>query len=87
MESLEEVIASKDPELINKKRGAIQERMTSIEKTLGRLLAKSTGKFNHGKFQRLRVQSEHESLKKHHKDFMSLYMMTSRRNLPSFKSK
>jgi hypothetical protein len=69
MESLEEVNASEDPEMIKRKRGAIQEMMTSIEKTIGRLLARSAGKFDHGKIPKLRVQAEQESLKKNKKDF------------------
>ena len=70
---MEEVIASQDPELINKKRGAIQERITSIEKSLRRLLARSAGKFDHGKIPRIQGQSEHEGLKKHQEDFKILY--------------
>ena len=69
MESLEEVIRLKDPELVKKKGGAIQERVTSIERTLWRLLTRSAGKFDHGKIPRLRVQVEHKSLKKFLEDF------------------
>ena len=43
--------------------------MTSIEKTLERLLARSAGKFNHGKIQRFQVKSELESLKKYQEEF------------------
>ena len=95
MSSLEEVIRSKDPELIKKKRGAIQEMMISIQKKMGRLLAGSAGKFDHHKIQRLQLQSEHESLKKYQEDFEIIheayYMYgmddESRRNLRSFKNK
>ena len=64
MESWEDVVHSRDPELIKKTRGTIQEGMTSIKKSLRRLLAGRAGKFDQGKIMRLRVQSEHKSLKK-----------------------
>ena len=69
MESLEEDIPSDDPELIKIMRGAIQGCLISIEMSLGRLLARSAGKFDHGKIPRLRIQAEHESLKKNKKEF------------------
>ena len=67
MESLEEVIRSEDPKLIKTRRDAIQEGMTSIEKSMRRLLARSAGKI-----QRLQVQIEHESIKKYQEDFKIL---------------
>ena len=63
MESWEDVVHSRDPELIKKTRGTIQEEMTSIKKSLRRLLARRGGKFDQGKLPRLQVQSEHGSLK------------------------
>ena len=55
MASLEEVIASRDPKLIKRKRGPVQGIITYIQKNLGRLLARSVGKFDHGKIQILQV--------------------------------
>ena len=63
MESLEVDVHSKDPELVKKKRGAIRKGKISIEKSLGRLLARRAGKFDQGKLPRLQVQSKHGSLK------------------------
>ena len=66
---MEEVIRSEDPKLIKTRRDTIQEGMTSIEKSMRRLLARIAGKFDHGKIPRLQVQSENESLKKFHEEF------------------
>ena len=63
MESLEEVICSKDQDLVKKKSDAVHEMMTSIEKSLGRLHASSAGKLDQGQLPRLQVQCEHGSLK------------------------
>ena len=38
--------------------------MLSVEKSLGRLLSKGTGKFDQGRVERLQVQSKHGSLQK-----------------------
>ena len=48
------VIRSEDSELIKTRRIAIEVRMTYIKKSLGRLLARGTGKFDHGKLPRLK---------------------------------
>ena len=53
MSSLEEVIQSEDPELIKTRRDAIQDGMSSIEKSLGRLLARRASKLDQGKILRL----------------------------------
>jgi hypothetical protein len=55
MASLEEVISSRDPELIKRKRGPFQQIITYIQKNLGRLLVRSAVKFDHGKIQRFQV--------------------------------
>ena len=66
---MEEVISTKDPEAIKRKRSTIQGMMTTIRKNLERLLARTAGKFDHDRILRLRVQGEHASLKKHQKNF------------------
>ena len=63
MESLEVVIPSEDPEIFKSRRDAIQEEMTSIEKSLRRLLARRASKFEQGKLPRLQVPNDHGSLK------------------------
>jgi hypothetical protein len=73
MASLEEAISSGDPEVIKKRRSTIQRTMTTVRKNLGRLLAKSAGKIDHEKIQRLQVQSEHVSLKKYEEDFKIIH--------------
>ena len=64
MASLEEVISSKDPAAIKKKRSAIQGMMTTIEKNIDKLLVKTDGQFQHEKIQRLRVEGEIATLRR-----------------------
>ena len=64
MASLDEVISSKDPESIKKKRSNFQGMMTTVRKNLGRLLVKTAGKFDHVKIQRIQVLEERVKLKK-----------------------
>jgi hypothetical protein len=64
----EEVVTLRYPGL-NKKRKTVQEIMASIQKNLGRLLARSARKFEHDKVPRLRVQAEDKSVKNHKMTF------------------
>jgi hypothetical protein len=64
MASLEDVISSRDPKVIKKKRSPIQGMIPKLQKSLGILLKKSEGKFERGKIKLLRVQQEHAKLKK-----------------------
>ena len=73
MATLEDVISTKDPEAIKRKRSAIQGMITTVRKSLVKLLAKTAEKFDHAKIQRLRVQGEHAGLKKHQQNFIIIH--------------
>ena len=76
MASIEEVISSKDPGLIKKRRGNFQGMLTTIHKNLGRLLVKTAGKFDHVKIQRIPVLEQHAKLKELQKNFEILHQPT-----------
>ena len=61
---MEEAISSGDPDVIKKRRSAIQGGMTKIQNRLEKLLPKCAGKFDHEKIKRLNVQGDHADLKK-----------------------
>ena len=63
MSSPEEVISSKDPDLIKRRRGNFQGMMTTICKNLGRLLVKTAGRFDHEKIQRTPILEQQVKLK------------------------
>ena len=46
---MEKDISSGDPEVIKKRRSTIQRMMTTVHNCLGKMLAKSAGKFDHDK--------------------------------------
>ena len=73
MASIEAVILSKDPEVIKKKRSTIQRFATGVRNNLDRLLVKTAGKFDHAKIERLEVQIDHSSLKKHFENFQVIH--------------
>ena len=73
MASLEEVISSKDPDVIKKKRSTIQGSMTRIRNHMGKLLTKSAGKFDHDKIKRLNVQENHTDLRKNLESFKVIH--------------
>ena len=55
MASNEDVISTKDPDAIKKKRSNIRRMITTISNSLAKLLEKSADKFDHAKIQRTRV--------------------------------
>ena len=73
MASLEDAISSKDPEEIKSKRSSIQGMMTKLQKSLGKLLLRSEGKFEHDKIKRLRVQQENTKLKRLEESFDEIH--------------
>ena len=73
MATLEDVISSKDPGAIKKKRSTIQRLVTGVRNNLDRLLVKTAGKFDHTKIERLEVHIDHASLKKHFENFQVIH--------------
>ena len=73
MASPEEVISSKDPELIKKRRSNYQGMMTTACKNLGRLLVKTAGKFDHERIQRIQVLEQQVKLRKLQENFDVLH--------------
>ena len=73
MASPEEVISSKDPDLIKKRRGNFQGMMTTVCKNLGRLLVQTAGKFDHKRIQRIQVLEQQVKLKKLQESFETLH--------------
>ena len=73
MATIEDVIASKDPEGIKKKRSTIQRFATGVRNNLDKLLVKTAGQFDHTKIKRLEVQIDHASLKKHFENFQVIH--------------
>mgnify|MGYP001322837347 CR=1 FL=1 len=73
MAAIEDVIASKDPEAIKKKRSTVQRLTTGVRNNLDKLLVKTAGKFDHSKIKRLEVQIDHASLKKHFENFQVIH--------------
>ena len=73
MASPEEVISSKDPDLIKKRRGNFQGMMTTVCKNLVRLLVKTAGKFDHVRIQRIQVLELQVKLKELQKSFETLH--------------
>ena len=73
MASIEEVISSKDPETIKKRRSNFQGMLTTIHKNLGRLLVKTAGKFDHVRIQRIPVLEQEAKLKKLQEGFEALH--------------
>ena len=73
MATLEDVISSKDPEAIKKKRSTIQRLTTGVRKSLDELLVKTAGKFDHSQVKRLDVHDLHASLKKHYENFQVIH--------------
>jgi glutamine cyclotransferase len=69
MATIEDVIKSKDPEVINKKRSTIQRLTTGVRNNLDKLLVKTAGKFDHSKIRRIDVQDDQSSLKRHYENF------------------
>ena len=64
MATLEEAISSGNPDVIKKRRSTIQGVMTKIQNRLEKLLAMSSGKFDHEKIKRLNVKRDHADLEK-----------------------
>ena len=73
MASIEDVISTKDPEVIKKKRSTIQRLTTGVRNSLDRLLIKAAGKFDHSQIKRLDVHDHHASLKKHYVNFQVIH--------------
>ena len=73
MATIEDVIASKDPEVIKKKRSTIQRLTTGVRNNLDKLLVKTGGKFDHSKIKRLEVQIDHASQEKHFENFQVIH--------------
>ena len=73
MASPEEVISSRDPDSIKKRRENFRGMMTTVCKNLGRLLVKTSGKFDHGKIQRIQVLEQQAMLKKLQESFNMLH--------------
>ena len=73
MATIEDVIASKDPEVIKKRRSTIQRWTTGVRNNLDRLLVKTAGKFDHSQIKRLEVHDDHTSLKKHYENFQVIH--------------
>ena len=69
MAALEEVISSKDPKVIKKKRSTILGMITAVHNNLVKLLEKTAGNFDHNKIQRTRVLTDLANLKKHQESF------------------
>ena len=69
MTTIEEVVASRDPEGIKKKRTTIKRLATGFRYSLYRLFVKTAGKFDHSQIKRLDVHDHHDSLKKHYANF------------------
>ena len=73
MATIEDVVASKDPDVIKKKRSTIQRFATIVRNNLDRLLVKTAGKCDHNKIETLEVQMDHASLKKHLENFQVVH--------------
>ena len=73
MASIDEAISSKDPKLIKKRRANFQGMMTTVHKSLGRLLVKTASKFDHDKIQRIPVLEQNAKLKKLQESFELLH--------------
>ena len=73
MASIEDVISTKDPEVIKKKRSTIQRLTTGVRNSLDRLLIKAAGKLDHSQIKRLDVHDYHASLKKHYVNFQVIH--------------
>ena len=73
MATIEDVIATKDPEAIKKRRSTVQRWTTGVRNNLDRLLVKTAGKFDHSKIERLEVHDDQASLKKHYEDFKVIH--------------
>ena len=73
MASIEEVISSKDPEVIKKKRSTIQRLTTGVRKSLDQLLIKTAGKLDHSQIKRLDVQEHHARIKRHYENFQAIH--------------
>ena len=73
MASLEDVISTKDPEAIKKKRSNIKRVVTATHKNLVKLLEKTSGKFDHSRIQRTRVLQDLAKLKKQQESFEMIH--------------
>ena len=69
MASTEDVISTKDPEAIKKKRSNIKRMITGIHNNLAKLLEKTAGKFDHAKIPRTRVLQDLANLKRQQESF------------------
>ena len=70
---MENVISSEDPKLIKKKKSSIQGMMKNIQKSLGKLLARSACMFDHNKIERLQVQQAQVKLKRLEESFDEIH--------------
>ena len=73
MATIEDVISSRDPEVIKKRRNTIQRWTTGVRNNLGRLLVKTAGKFDHSQIKRIEVHDDHASLKRHYENFQAIH--------------
>ena len=69
MASLEEIVSSKDPKEIKKRRSTEKRMITTIQNHLAELLVKMTGTFDHAKIKRTRVLTNLANLKKNQESF------------------
>ena len=69
MASLEEVISTKDPAAIKKKRSNVLRMISVIHNNLAKLLENTSGKFDHAKIERVRALQDLANLKKQQEGF------------------
>ena len=69
MASKEDVISTKDPEAIKKKRSNIKRMVTTIHNNLSKLLKKTADKFDHNKILRARVLQDLAKMKEQQESF------------------
>ena len=69
MASVQEIVSTKDPEDIKKRRSTIKGKLTSIQNQMADLLEKTAGSFDHTKIKRTRVLTDLATLKKSQENF------------------
>ena len=73
MASTEDVISTKDPEAIRKKRSNIKRVISATHNNLVKLLEKTGGKFDHARIQRIRVLQDLAKQKKQQESFEMIH--------------
>ena len=74
MASCQEIVSTKDPDEIKKRRKTIKGMLTSIQNHMAGLLEKTAGSFDHAQIERPKVLTDLAKLKKNEEDFDLLHM-------------